>query len=103
VRGIGAWTAHYIALRAARDPDAFPASDRGILRGMARCQGEACGAEALERRAERWRPWRAYAAQHLWAADAEVPAPPRTGVAMSAKRALARTAVTLPAKESARG
>lgn len=71
VRGIGTWTAHYIALRAARDPDAFPASDRGILRGMARCTGEACGVEALERRAERWRPWRAYAAQHLWAADAE--------------------------------
>jgi AraC family transcriptional regulator of adaptative response / DNA-3-methyladenine glycosylase II len=70
VRGIGAWTAHYIALRAARDPDAFPASDRGILRGMAACQGEACSAEALEDRAQRWRPWRAYAAQHLWAADA---------------------------------
>jgi AraC family transcriptional regulator of adaptative response / DNA-3-methyladenine glycosylase II len=70
VRGIGTWTAHYIALRAARDPDAFPASDRGILRGMAGCQGEASSAEALERRAERWRPWRAYAAQHLWAADA---------------------------------
>jgi AraC family transcriptional regulator, regulatory protein of adaptative response / DNA-3-methyladenine glycosylase II len=70
VRGIGTWTAHYIALRAARDPDAFPATDRGILRGMAVCQGEACSAAALEKRAERWRPWRAYAAQHLWAADA---------------------------------
>jgi AraC family transcriptional regulator of adaptative response / DNA-3-methyladenine glycosylase II len=72
VRGIGAWTAHYIALRAARDPDAFPASDRGILRGMAACRGEASSAAALESHAERWRPWRAYAAQHLWAADAAV-------------------------------
>jgi AraC family transcriptional regulator of adaptative response / DNA-3-methyladenine glycosylase II len=103
VRGIGAWTAHYIALRAARDPDAFPASDRGILRGMASCQGEACGADALERRAERWRPWRAYAAQHLWAADAEATAAPLKGLAVSPKRAPARRAVTSPAKEIARG
>jgi AraC family transcriptional regulator of adaptative response / DNA-3-methyladenine glycosylase II len=70
VRGIGTWTAHYIALRAAREPDAFPASDRGLLRGMAQCQGQDVDAGALERHAERWRPWRAYAAQHLWAADA---------------------------------
>ena len=69
VRGIGPWTAHYIALRAARDPDAFPASDRGLLRGLSSCQGTACTPAELERRAERWRPWRAYAAQHLWASD----------------------------------
>jgi AraC family transcriptional regulator of adaptative response / DNA-3-methyladenine glycosylase II len=75
VGGIGAWTAHYIALRAARDPDAFPASDRGILRGMAACQGQAFSVAELERRAEHWRPWRAYAAQHLWAADAAASAP----------------------------
>ena len=72
VRGIGAWTAHYIALRAARDPDAFPSSDRGILRGMALCLGAPCEAEALERRAACWRPFRAHAAQHLWAEDAGV-------------------------------
>lgn len=70
VRGIGDWTAHYIALRAARDPDAFPAADRGIQRGMQQHDGGPWPAEALTRRAERWRPWRAYAAQHLWAADA---------------------------------
>jgi AraC family transcriptional regulator of adaptative response / DNA-3-methyladenine glycosylase II len=70
VRGIGPWTAQYIALRAARDPDAFPASDRGLLRGLSLCLGAACTPAALERRAERWRPWRAYAAQHLWARDA---------------------------------
>lgn len=70
VRGIGPWTAHYIALRAARDPDAFPASDRGLLRGILLCEGAAWTPTQLERRAERWRPWRAYAAQHLWAADA---------------------------------
>ena len=78
VPGIGPWTAHYIALRAARDPDAFPASDRGLLRGLALCQGGDCTPEALERRAERWRPWRAYAAQHLWAADAAAFTAPAT-------------------------
>jgi len=70
VRGIGEWTAQYIALRAAREPDAFPASDRGLLRGAARGRGGEPTPAALEARAERWRPWRAYAAQHLWAADA---------------------------------
>jgi len=71
IRGVGEWTAHYIALRAAREPDAFPASDIGLLRGAARRNGERPTPAALTARAERWRPWRAYAAQHLWAADAE--------------------------------
>jgi AraC family transcriptional regulator, regulatory protein of adaptative response / DNA-3-methyladenine glycosylase II len=75
VPGIGDWTAQYIALRAARDPDAFPASDRGLLRSIAACEpqfpGGAAGARALLERAERWRPWRSYAAQQLWAEDAE--------------------------------
>jgi AraC family transcriptional regulator of adaptative response / DNA-3-methyladenine glycosylase II len=70
VRGVGDWTAHYIALRAARDPDAFPAGDRSIQRGMQQHDGSEWPSDALTRRAERWRPWRAYAAQHLWAADA---------------------------------
>ena len=54
----------------AREPDAFPASDIGLLRGAARNGARPSPAE-LAARAERWRPWRAYAAQHLWAADAE--------------------------------
>jgi len=52
--GIGPWTAQYIAMRALSDPDAFPASDL-ILR-------RACG----KRETEAWRPWRAYAAMHIW-------------------------------------
>jgi len=55
--GIGAWTAQYVAMRAFRDPDAFPASDLGLIR--------AAGAD-VARQAEAWRPWRAYAAMHLW-------------------------------------
>ena len=69
IRGVGEWTAHYIALRAVRETDAFPASDIGLLRGAARNGTRPSPAE-LEGRAEPWRPWRAYAAQHLWAADA---------------------------------
>jgi AraC family transcriptional regulator of adaptative response / DNA-3-methyladenine glycosylase II len=69
IRGVGEWTAHYIALRAAREPDAFPGSDIGLLRGAARRDGTRPSPAELHGRAERWRPWRAYAAQHLWAAD----------------------------------
>jgi AraC family transcriptional regulator of adaptative response / DNA-3-methyladenine glycosylase II len=70
IRGIGDWTAHYIALRALRETDAFPASDIGLLRGAADRTGERPTPQRLLERAEAWRPWRAYAAQHLWAADA---------------------------------
>jgi AraC family transcriptional regulator of adaptative response / DNA-3-methyladenine glycosylase II len=70
IKGIGEWTAHYIALRAMREPDAFPSSDIGLLRAAADAAGVRPGPGALQRRAEAWRPWRAYAAQHLWAADA---------------------------------
>lgn len=70
IRGIGEWTAQYIALRAIREMDAFPASDIGLLRGAARLDGVRSNSASLLNRAESWRPWRAYAAQHLWAADA---------------------------------
>jgi AraC family transcriptional regulator, regulatory protein of adaptative response / DNA-3-methyladenine glycosylase II len=63
--GVGAWTAQYIAMRALREPDAFPASDLGLLRAMATPAGRP-GPATLERIAEAWRPWRAYAAMRLW-------------------------------------
>jgi AraC family transcriptional regulator of adaptative response / DNA-3-methyladenine glycosylase II len=66
IRGIGEWTAQYIALRALREPDAFPATDLGILRGAAHLGGVVPTALQLLQRAEAWRPWRAYAAQYLW-------------------------------------
>jgi AraC family transcriptional regulator of adaptative response / DNA-3-methyladenine glycosylase II len=70
IRGVGEWTAQYIALRAFREMDAFPASDIGLLRGAAIIDGTPRStATSLLNRAESWRPWRAYAAQHLWAAD----------------------------------
>jgi AraC family transcriptional regulator of adaptative response / DNA-3-methyladenine glycosylase II len=64
--GIGEWTAQYIALRQMREPDAFPAADVGLMRAMADAEGVRPSADQLLIRAERWRPWRAYAAQHLW-------------------------------------
>ncbi len=63
--GIGEWTAQYVAMRVLREPDAFPAADVGLLRAMA-IDGTRPTAAALLARAEAWRPWRAYAAQHLW-------------------------------------
>jgi AraC family transcriptional regulator, regulatory protein of adaptative response / DNA-3-methyladenine glycosylase II len=70
IRGVGEWTAQYIALRAVREMDAFPATDVGLLRGAAiATHTETITSKALLSRAESWRPWRAYAAQHLWAAD----------------------------------
>ena len=64
--GIGEWTAQYIAMRALRDPDAFPAADIGLLRAMTGPDGLRPPPAALLARAEAWRPWRAYAAQRLW-------------------------------------
>ena len=64
--GIGPWTAEYIAMRALRDPDAFMASDLGVRHALERlgCDGGPASVASL---AEGWRPYRAYALQHLWA------------------------------------
>ncbi|MBD9516766.1 DNA-3-methyladenine glycosylase family protein [Pseudomonas sp. PDM22] len=63
--GIGPWTAEYVALRAFGDPDAFPAADLGLLKSPV-WGAEGITARELQRRAEAWRPWRAYAAVYLW-------------------------------------
>ncbi|HUJ51051.1 MAG TPA: Ada metal-binding domain-containing protein [Bryobacteraceae bacterium] len=59
--GVGPWTANYIAMRALGDPDAFPASDLGLLKASG-----VSSARRLEEMAEAWRPWRSYAALYLW-------------------------------------
>ncbi|MEY9888760.1 AraC family transcriptional regulator of adaptative response / DNA-3-methyladenine glycosylase II [Catenulispora sp. MAP5-51] len=66
VPGIGPWTADYVALRVFGDPDAFPVGDL-IVRRQAERLGLPGAEKALLAHAERWRPWRAYAALHLWA------------------------------------
>jgi AraC family transcriptional regulator of adaptative response / DNA-3-methyladenine glycosylase II len=69
--GIGEWTAHYIAMRELREPDAFPAADIGLMRAMQNGAARPTPAQLLAH-AEQWRPWRAYAALHLWASDSQI-------------------------------
>ena len=65
VPGIGPWTLAYVSMRALRDPDAFMAGDLGVRKGF-EALGLASMQPAMLARAERWRPWRAYAVMHLW-------------------------------------
>jgi AraC family transcriptional regulator, regulatory protein of adaptative response / DNA-3-methyladenine glycosylase II len=65
IPGIGPWTASYVAMRALGDTDAFPASDFGIRAGF-EALGLPTSSGAIERHAERWRPWRSYAVMHIW-------------------------------------
>jgi AraC family transcriptional regulator of adaptative response / DNA-3-methyladenine glycosylase II len=67
LRGFGSWTAHYIALRALGEPDAFPTGDLVLCR-MASANGHPLTTRELQIRAEAWRPWRGYAVMHLWRA-----------------------------------
>ena len=64
--GVGDWTANYIAMRALRWPDAFPAGDLGLLKAVG-----GSSIRKLDAMAESWRPWRAYAAMHLWNSGAK--------------------------------
>jgi AraC family transcriptional regulator, regulatory protein of adaptative response / DNA-3-methyladenine glycosylase II len=65
--GIGPWTAHYLAMRALHLPDAFPAADLGVRKALVDRPGAALPpVREVERRAEAWRPFRAYAVLHLW-------------------------------------
>ena len=59
--GFGDWTAQYIAMRACGERDAFPAGDLGLRKAL-----EVAGAKDAAARAEAFRPWRSYAAMHLW-------------------------------------
>ncbi|HZL64374.1 MAG TPA: AlkA N-terminal domain-containing protein [Thermoleophilia bacterium] len=80
IPGVGPWTTDYIAMRVLADTDAFPATDLGVLRGLAALITREAGtgvpggslpmpaqAAVAPAFAERWRPWRAYAVMHLWA------------------------------------
>ncbi|MFO1338532.1 MAG: AlkA N-terminal domain-containing protein [Burkholderiaceae bacterium] len=69
--GIGAWTTELVALRVLAWPDAFPASDIGVLRAL----GVATPADASAQ-AEAWRPWRSYAVMQLWQSLVDRTSPP---------------------------
>ncbi len=64
IKGIGDWTAQYVAMRALKYPDAFPAADLGLLKAVG--ESGPAGIKKLRSRAEAWRPWRSYAALLLW-------------------------------------
>ncbi len=69
--GIGDWTAQYIAMRALREPDAFPAGDLGLRKAVRRREEGLPTPAQVRRGAEAWRPWRAYAAMMLWCSVAD--------------------------------
>lgn len=65
IKGIGEWTAQYIAMRVLKDPDAFPESDLGLLKAAATSREKLKPKELLQL-SRNWQPWRAYAASYLW-------------------------------------
>jgi AraC family transcriptional regulator, regulatory protein of adaptative response / DNA-3-methyladenine glycosylase II len=74
--GIGPWTVAYILMRAVHDPDAYPETDLGLRRAIERL-------DCAPARAGRWRPWRAYAALHLWTWAAAAPTSATAGLAIA--------------------
>jgi AraC family transcriptional regulator of adaptative response / DNA-3-methyladenine glycosylase II len=66
IRGIGEWTAQYVAMRALRFPDAFPAADLGVRKALVSPGEPLPNERQVAARAAKWRPWRAYATLHLW-------------------------------------
>jgi AraC family transcriptional regulator of adaptative response / DNA-3-methyladenine glycosylase II len=66
IRGIGEWTAQYIAMRALRFPDAFPSGDLGVRKALVSPGAPLPNEKQVVARAAAWRPWRAYATLHLW-------------------------------------
>ncbi len=91
IPGIGPWTAEYVAMRSLGDPDAFPAGDLALARAAG------LDARALASRAETWRPWRAYAALHLWMGESHESHDTRT----RGRRESGRTAATRRSGRSA--
>jgi AraC family transcriptional regulator of adaptative response / DNA-3-methyladenine glycosylase II len=66
IKGIGPWTAGYVAMRAMGDPDVFPRSDLVLPKMAGHLFGTAISEPELLQRSENWRPWCAYAAMYLW-------------------------------------
>lgn len=64
--GIGPWTVEYVAMRAWRDPDAWPAWDLVLMQSICARDPSLVRPTQQRTRTDGWRPWRAYAAMHLW-------------------------------------
>jgi AraC family transcriptional regulator of adaptative response / DNA-3-methyladenine glycosylase II len=91
--GIGSWTAHYIAMRVLRWPDAFPTGDVAVLKRL----GGVTPRQADEM-SQAWRPWRSYAVLHLW----QAPKPSASRPRLSAQRVSSRTWRSFRASSSIR-
>lgn len=91
IPGIGKWTAQYVAMRALGEPDAFPSGDLGLLRALRLgSPGE------LERRAQAWRPWRAYATMYLWNVVSECRVPESATASSKGQKAAIAGTVSPP-------
>ena len=90
LRGIGPWTAAYIALRALSEPDAFPSGDLGLRRALAKRDGSLPSFAEITTRAERWRPWRGYATLYVWCVERSTRAR-KTGRGRNARTGAAKT------------
>lgn len=77
--GIGPWTVEYTAMRAWRDADAWPATDLVLMQAVAREHPSLPKAALQHAHTQQWRPWRAYAAMHLWNELADLAGAPRGG------------------------
>jgi AraC family transcriptional regulator of adaptative response / DNA-3-methyladenine glycosylase II len=97
--GIGPWTASYIAMRALHDPDAFLVGDLGVRHAFA-AQGLPDDLRSIEARAERWRPWRAYALVHLWASQSTTTGARSTTTSPGPHKNAIQTSRSSPAKET---
>ena len=86
IPGLGPWTAHYLALRLG-EPDAFPATDIGLRRSLSHAVGRPIAPSDAEEVADRWRPWRAHAAIHLWLADQSLGKPGAVSAGLTERRA----------------
>ncbi len=91
--GIGEWTAQLVAMRALREPDAFPDGDLGLRRALG-APGRPATSGQLRARAETWRPWRAYAAALLWMTE-----PARKTAASAARSEAKPSGVRAPAED----
>jgi len=66
VKGIGPWTANYLAMRGLSEPDAFPSADLGIIKALTTSTQSPPNNKAILSTVQAWRPWRSYAAIYLW-------------------------------------
>ncbi|REL25926.1 DNA-3-methyladenine glycosylase 2 family protein [Thalassotalea euphylliae] len=65
IKGIGPWTVNYLAMRGLSDPNAFPASDLGVIKALS-VEDKKPSVKQILARADKWQPWRAYATLYLW-------------------------------------